>query len=372
MSVKYRPVKRTNAVIDEEQYQEVAEQWRAGKASAGGWSFNLKYREKSGLSESGSGADNPTYGVTGQYGGVVSPDYSDGIVAAASRPLVLAQVLRTEETSSNLVRIVRGVQDSGDSGSSSGYTAQPAGTGTDGSGQTAEGTQYGETDEQVTPHDYGLVDTTTVFPVTEDFLMDVPSAMAYITKRVSYLVCRAEEANLVQGTGGSSTQMVGLTNTTGDGGEVPTTPTANYATYAPGGTTVATAVASLIAATYDASGCDPEWVLCSADTWAAYAVQSPAAGGQYVAGYPNTPGRTMWGLPVVLSANNTGLANKIVIGSSGAVGRWVHTSGVKVDVSPGYSTYFGQGMVAVRAKIRSTLAYEHPSGIGILTATTAF
>jgi HK97 family phage major capsid protein len=354
MSVKYRPIKRTNAVISDEQYQEVAEQWRAGKAAAGGWSFNLKYQSKAGLSESGSGADDPTFGVTGQYGGVVSPDYTEGLIQPAGRPLVLAQLLRPEETSSNLVRIVRGVQDSTDTPS-----GQPAGTGTDGSGQTAEGTQYGETDESVTPHDYPLVDTTTVFPVTEDFLMDVPSAMAYITKRVSYLVGRAEENSIIGGNG-TPPQMVGLTNATGDGGETPTAGTYNTAP-------IATSVASLIAATFNASGCDPEWVLASADAWALYATQA-TAGGQYYAGYPNTPGRTMWGLPVAVTAN-ANLDTKIIVGSSAACGRWVHTSGVKVDVSPGYSTYFGQGMVAVRAKIRSCVAYEHPSGIGVLSGT---
>jgi HK97 family phage major capsid protein len=347
MSVKYRPIKRTNAVISDEQYQEVAEQWRAGKAAAGGWSFNLKYQSKAGLSESGSGADDPTFGVTGQYGGVVSPDYTEGLIQPAGRPLVLAQLLRPEETSSNLVRLVRGAD------------------GTDGSGQTAEGTAYGETDDTVTPHDYPLVDTTTVFPVTEDFLMDVPSAMAYITKRVSYLVGRAEENSIIGGNG-TPPQMVGLTNVTGDGGEIPTAMSYTYSAGAAGA--IATAVATLIAATFDASGCDPEWVLASTDTWAAYATQAPVSAGQYYAGFPNTPGRTMWGLPVAVTANPS-LDTKIIVGSGAACGRWVHTSGVKVDVSPGYSTYFGQGMVAVRAKIRSTVAYEHPSGIGVLTGT---
>jgi HK97 family phage major capsid protein len=349
MPVKYRSIKRTSAVVDEEQYQAAAEQWREGKAGSGGWSLNLKYRSKSGLSESDSGLNGATFESSGQYDGIVSPDYSDGIVAPASRPLVLAQVLRNEETSSNLVRIVRSNQD----------------TDGIGAGQTAEGAAYVESDETVTPRDYALVDTTTIFPVTEDFMMDVPSALSYITKRCGYLVQRAEENNLINGTG-TPPQMQGLVNASDSSGESVTT-VSSWASPA----LIATSVANLIAATYDASGCDPEWVLASADTWAAYATQSVAGSGsgQYAAGYPNTPGRTMWGLPVVLTANSA-LDNQIIVGSGAAVGRWVHTGGVKVDVSPGYSTYFGSGLVGIRAKIRSTIAYEHPSGIGILSTTS--
>lgn len=339
MTVKYRPIKGTNALIDEEQYASTAEIWRDRKAATGGWSFSLKFRSKTGgpLSESSAGANDPA--SSGQYGGAVSPDYVDGgLVAPAGRPIVLAQVLRQEETSSNLVRIVRDIQDA------------------DGSGPSSEGAAYGLAEEHPQPHDWHVNDTTAVVPVTEDFLSDVPSAMSYLTKRLSYLVQRAEETKLVAGNG-TDPNLLGLLNAA-DGDETATS-------FAFSGT-LTTSTAQLIDATYDASGLEPEWVAMSSTSWLKYATEFSGSGTSYLAGPANRNGpRTLWGLPVVLS---NAIPNvNVIVGSSQAVGRWVHTSGIKVDMSPGYSTYFGQGLVAVRAKIRTTLAYEHPSGIGVMT-----
>lgn len=346
MSVKYRSIKGTSALIDEEQLKKTSEAWQSGNAGAGGWSFNLKYQTKTGLTESGAGNASPSGGTTGQYAGVVSPDYSEGIVAPAGRPLVLANVLRNEETSSNLVRLVRGNEDA-----------------PDGSAQTTEGAAYGETDESVTPHDWKLVDTTTVFPVTEDFLMDVPSALSYITKRVGYLVQRAEETSLVSGNGTSPNMLGLLSAADGGGGESATTDSVT-----PNGTSafLNTAIAKLISDTYTASGCAPEWILMNSATWLQYATEMVTGGSEYLSGHANEPGpRTLWNLPVVWS--NAVPTTNVILGSSAGMGRWVHTSGIKVDVSPNYSTYYGSGLVAVRAKLRSCLAYEHPSAVGVLT-----
>lgn len=348
MSVKYRKIKGTNAVVDEDQLKEVAEMWRAGRAGTGGWKLDIKFQAKTGgpLSESSSAAPVPASSNTGQYNGTVAADYSDGLIAPAGRALSLAQVLRQEETSSNLVRIVRDIQD------------------VDGSTQTPEGTSYGLAEEHPQPHDYGLVDTTSIMPTTEDFLQDVPSALSYLTKRLTYLVGRAEEASLVSGNG-TYPQMLGLLNIAHlDGDETATTGAVAHST-----ASVTTAVAKLISDTYTASGCAPEFILMNSATWLQYATEGvlgTAASSGYQAGPGTEPGpRTLWNLPVVWS--NAIPAANIVVSSAAAVGRWVHTSGLRVDLSPGYSTYYGSGLIAVRGKVRSTLAYEHPSGVGILT-----
>jgi HK97 family phage major capsid protein len=339
----YRRIKGTRALVSEDQYQELAEQWRGHKAAQGGWSLNLKFESKTGgpTSESGAGADS-TESTSGQFGGAVSPDYADGgLVAPAGRPLVLAQVLRQEETSSNLVRIVRDIQD------------------TDGTAEGDQGAAYGVEQEHPEAHDWRITDTTSIVAVTEDFMADVPNALSYLTKRLAYLVQRAEETNLVTGNG-TFPAMLGLL-AAADGDESFTALTA--ASYT-------TSIGNLIAQTYDNSGLAPEWIAMSATTWLAQATETIGVSGnnEYLAGHANTPGpRTLWGLPVIWS--NAVPTGTVVVGSSAAVGRWVHTSGLRVEMSTGYSTYFGEGLVAVRGKIRSTLAYEHPSGVGVLTVT---
>ena len=347
MTTHYRPIKGTNFVIPNDQYQEIAQQWRAGKASSG-WSFDLKVRTKAGadLSESDAGPDSDL-AASGQYGGAVQPDYADGgLIAPAGRPLVLANVLRKEETSSNLVRIVQDVQADSDANA-----------------DVPEGSAYTVADEYPVPYDYPVVDTAVILPVSEDFTKDVPTALSYLTKRLGYLVQRAEESQLVNGNG-TPPSMLGLLNASN------ASETASATTLAAGSIGINTAIAELIAMTYNNSGCAPEWIAMNADNWFSYATQLATADGDYQAGHANQPGpRTLWNLPVVLS-NAIPDAN-VIVGSSAAVGRWVHTSGLRVELSTGYGSYFGQGLIAVRGKIRSTLAYEFPSGIGILTGLPA-
>lgn len=44
----------------------------------------------------------------------------------------------------------------------------------------------------------------------------------------------------------------------------------------------------------------------------------------------------------------------------------VFTRDASVESSPEYSTFFGAGLTAVRASLRSALAFERPSGVGVL------
>src|ERR1017187_8394660 len=141
---EYRAIKGTNALIEEDQYKAVAEKRRAG--SFHDWSFDIKFRSKE-LSESTAGAGNVASGAA--YGGVVAPDYSLGLVAAAQRPLIVAQLFHPESTSSNLVRVIKTTEE----------TEEGSDTG------TAEGTAYDFYDETVAPHDYMMVSTTAAMPV---------------------------------------------------------------------------------------------------------------------------------------------------------------------------------------------------------------
>ena len=333
MPVNYREIKGTNALIDEDQYKAVAEKWRAGSFTD--WSFDLRFKE---LSESTAGAGNVAPGAA--YGGVVAPDYSLGLVAAAQRPLIVAQLFHPESTSSNLVRVIKTTEE----------TEEGSDTG------TAEGTAYDFYDETVAPHDYMMVSTTAAMPVTEDFLMDVPSAMPYLVKRLSYLVGKAEERKMVYGNG-VVPSMMGLVHAD-DTDEAAQTSSL-------GGDTIDTAVAGLMAKVFTASGMLPTWVLMNPLRWLDYAT-TQATGGEFLTGYANSDHVfRLWGMDIAMSGAVS--QDTIIVGNPLACGRWVHTSGVKVESSTGYANYFGEGKVLVRAKVRTTLAYERPAGIGVLS-----
>jgi HK97 family phage major capsid protein len=332
---EYRAIKGTNALIEEDQYKAVAEKWRAGEFSD--WSFDLKFRSKE-LSESASGAGNPAVGAA--YGGVVAPDYSLGLVAAAQRPLIVAQLFHPETTSSNLVRVIKTTEE----------TEEHGDTG------TAEGASYDFYDSTAGPHDYTMVSTTAAMPVTEDFLMDVPSAMPYLAKRLQYLVGKAEERKMVYGNG-VVPNMMGLVNADD------TDESAQFESQ--GADTIDTAVAKLMAKVFSASGMLPTWVLMNPLRWLTYAT-TQASGGEFLTGYANSDHVfQLWGMQIAMSGAVS--QDTIVVGNPLACGRWVHTSGVKVESSTGYANYFGEGKVLVRAKVRTTLAYERPSGIGVLS-----
>ncbi len=337
MSVQYRAIRGTNALIDEDQYKAVAEKWRSGSFSD--WSFDLKFGSKAAtdLLEVNAGAGDAATG--NQYGGIVQPDYASGLIPPAQRPLIVAQLFHQETTSSNLVRIVKTTDETAASDSGS-----------------TEGVSYDAYEGPPSPHDYKVVDTAATLPTSEDFLMDVPSAMPYLAKRLAYLVGRAEEKKMVYGDG-SAPNMLGLVNAE-DSDEA-------AQAMEQGSETLDDAVALLMTKVFSASGLLPTWVLMNPLRWLDYST-AKSTDGQYLTGHASRDQAfQLWGMRVAMS--NSISQDTIVVGSPEAAGRWVHTSGVHVEASHGYSTYFGEGRVLVKAKIRSTIAYEYPSGIGVLT-----
>lgn len=292
------------------------------------------------------GSDSTLAGSQGpQFGGVVSPDYA-GFVSPASRPLIVARLFGADTTNSNLIRFVKGHVETDDS------TVGP----------TAEGAQFGEANTEFFPSDFYVRDHTGAFVVTEDFLNDSSGLLAaYINRRLAYIIQRAEEKELVSGDA-TGNHMRGLLST-GDPDESPETHTQG------GSEPIATAIANIALQTFDASGLFPSWVLMSAASFYKYLVAqsagSAAGDGPFAEGFPfhNDP-RIAWGMQVAVS--NACPDDKMIVGSPAAATRFVR-QGVTIESSFGYKDFFGKGLVLVRGKLRSTLAYEYPSGIGILT-----
>lgn len=298
-----------------------------------GFGFRVKADVDDAVSEVGAGG--------GQYGGIVSPDYQ-GIIQPPSRPLLVASLFQNLPTNSNIIRNVRTKPET-----------------TDDTGVQAEGAAYGGVATQATTDDFKLRDVVNSVPVTEDFLTDVGPAAAWLVSRLGYLVRKAEEDQLVGGDG-AGLNMLGLLHAANsDGSEVATT-------YTQGSEPVDKAVANIAMATYAASGLIPEFAVVSPATYFVHTTERSSAGaGQYLNGPSGLVSTVLWGLRVVVSAAVDD--STVIIGSSQAGTVWRHSSGMRVESSSGYASYFGEGMLLARGKQRSVISFERPSGIGVLT-----
>ncbi len=341
MSVKSFKRLPSGMLAERDAFELAAAAWKTGRAKTA-WSFHVKAGPSGALSETGSTAGAGS--STGQYGGIVPPEYA-GIYEPPTRPLVVADLFAPGSTNSNLVRLVK--QDP--------ETLNDAGA-------TSEGSDFGEVDFEVRPQDYKICDHTARLTVTEDFLEDVLPAADYIAMRLGRLVRLAEEDMLVSGTG-IAPDLIGLLHAADD--------TESATTHSQGSDILDVAMAHIAAKTFDASGQMPTWVLMSPSTWLAYIVgRSDAGAGTFLSGHPSQiSGRTAWGMSLVLSKACPD--NKVIVGSPAAATRFVHTSGMQIASSGGYALYFGASLILVKAKLRTTLAYERPSGVGILSLASA-
>lgn len=327
------------AIAERKGFEDAVDKWQT-KQRDSMWSFDLKYRSKADVdnatAEVNAGA--VAAGFTGpQYGGVVQPFYYPGIVEPPTRPPLIADLFSQAATSSNLVRLVKE-------------------TVTDRSqvGVQAEGAAYGAVKLEVSPVDWPVRDIVGLLPVTEDILMDIPAMSAYLSMRIGKFVQLAEEDELVSGVGTGS-HLTGLIHTSDA-----TVDTQGHLDFD-------TAVMHLLARVYKRSFMDPEWVAMSPHTWGRYVtLRTNLNGGlgQFLAGPPSLAAvRQIWGLPVTITPVIPD--DKVIVGNR-AAGMIFRNGGMRVESSTGYGTFFGEGLVAIRAKIRTAFAMFRPQAIGIL------
>jgi len=349
---------RANApmlIADKKGFAEAAEAWKAKRADAK-WGFDVQYKsdlttsvaETEAGAEQFGGAGGP--GSTGQFGGSVAPFYYPGIVEPPTRTPLIADLFAQGSCESNLVRLVKETFTSANGDS--------VAVGGQGVVATAEGSSYGAVQLEVSPVDWPVRDITGLLPVTEDILMDVPAISSYLSMRLSKFVQLAEEGELVNGTatGNHLEGLLSLSSSTVD----------TQASW-----DLDTAVMRLMARTYQRSYLDPQWVTMNPNTWARYVtLRTNLNGGQgaFLAGVPTAAAaRTIWGLPITVTPVIP--ENKIIIGNS-AAGMVFRNGGLRVESSTGYGTFFGEGLVAIRGKVRTAFAVFRPQAIGVLDLTS--
>ncbi len=314
--------------------------WR-GRKARDPWSFAIRVKTDP-LDDALTASDTDMSNVanTGAFDGIVPPDYFSW-VGPPSRPLMIASVLGAASTSSNVVRVIR-ESETGDAE------------------VTGEGDPYAQVVMTAAVDDTAkVIDTTVLLFVSENLLADSPTAGPYLTSRLTYLVSRKEEAALVAGAG----DKTGLINAT----DAAASETAT--TYTQTTEPIAEAVANVCMRTYDASGLIPSFIVMSPATYFEHIVARSSAGaGQFLAGPPGVvSSRAAWGMSLVV----TGALDDatVLVGSREAATR--HVRDLTVRSSSGYGLAYGQGVIAVRAKLRSALSFERPSGIGVLTLANA-
>jgi HK97 family phage major capsid protein len=349
-------------IAEKKGFEDAVKAWKSGRRDAK-WGFEARYKMPLGTgsdlsnstaeTESPVGVFNGAGGPTenaGQFSGAVSPFYYPGIIEPPTRTPLIADLFAQGSTDSNLVRLVKETFTSADSNGGTGNVD----TGGHGVTATAEGTPYGSVQLEVSPVDWPVRDITGILPVTEDILMDIPAISSYLSMRLSKFVQLAEEAELVNGNGtGSHLEgLLSLASTTVD---------------TQGAFDLDTAVMRLMARTYQRSFLDPQWVVMNPNVWARYVtLRTNLNGGQgaFLAGVPNAAAtRTIWGLPITVTPVVP--TNTIILGNS-AAGMIFRNGGLRVESSTGYGTFFGEGLVAIRGKVRTAFASFRPQGIGIL------
>ena len=302
------------------------------------WSFHVKTDPTPMLEGSGGSAATGSRGP--QYGGAVQPDYA-GWVAPATQPYVIADLFRADTTSSNLIRLTKET------------------TETDGTDTLGEGVEAGHVVIQVTSEDAYIRDTTAIMAVSEDFLRDAAPAAAYLASRLTTLCLRKEQNGLINGNG-TGTTLLGVLNAA-DTVESATT-------RAQGADPLQVAIAKLMQDVFTASGVMPTWVLMNSGTYLNAVIERASATGPFLSGGSFLAQAAPFGLRLALS-DQVPVGN-VVVGSSDAGTRFVHTSGVEIAQSEGYSTFYGAGLVAVRGKLRSAVSFDRPSAIGVLTVAS--
>lgn len=269
-----------------------------------------------------------------QYGGVVARAYRE-FAEAEVYAGVVADAIGTTPVDSNAVVSVRG----------------PAADEDDDTAEVDEGNAPEMTLEKLTPAVFPLRDTVNLLAVSEDFLADSPHIMNYLDRRLRRLALRREEKDLINGSG-TTPQRVGLLNTVG------------RTTGTRGADDLDVALVKLQMDVFTASGSMASVIILSPNNWASV-LTNTTSGNRKAGGSALINARQLFGARVVISPY-MGDTHALVVGPDfGVVAR--HSSGLTISTSPEYDMYWGEGLVAVKGKLRSALVAEIPAAVGDLT-----
>lgn len=196
-------------------------------------------------------------------------------------------------------------------------------------------------------------------PVTDEQLEDVDGIREYIDGRLTYMVRRRLDGQIVAGDG-STPNLEGTENVTG------------IQTQALGADTTADAAFKLFTKIMDdADGAtaggdaEPSAFIIRAAKWQAVQLER-TTDGIYIWGSPSEANRpVLWGVPGVLS--NAVTATKLVAGDYAQHSYLKVKRDVDVQISNSHSDFFINGKQAIRADVRVVMVHLRPSAFGEVT-----
>jgi HK97 family phage major capsid protein len=273
-------------------------------------------------------------------GDLIIPDYRPGIVPLLFKRLVVADLIASGTTDSNLISYMKET------------------TFTNAAAPVAEGGTKPESTLIFDAVTDAVQKIAHWLPVTEEMLEDVAQIRAYIDARLRLGVELTEEDQLLNGSG-TAPAIRGILNRTG------------LATAVARGTdTNVDAIFKQIWAIFTTAFIMPDGVVLNPANWQTIAL-SKDANGQYYGGGPFVPAamQTLWGLPAVKTptiASGTALVGAFRQAAQ-VFRKGFRKGGMRVEASNSHSDYFVKNLVAIRAEERLALAVYRPGAFGTVT-----
>jgi HK97 family phage major capsid protein len=269
-------------------------------------------------------------------GQLVVPQYLPGILPVLTRPLLIADLLASGTTVSNLLTYMKETA-----------FVNAAGSVLEGAAKPESALTFVATSDPVRK-------LATFMPVSEEMLEDVPAIRSYIDSRLVLFVQIVEENQLLNGSG-VAPDILGITKRAG-------LAPAFDITAAPG---VSNAEGVFIQAQkiYWSSFLMPTGIIMNPGNWAVTALLKTTTG-EYLGGGPfvqATPPQ-LWGLPIAVTPAQA--AGTCWIGAFNQACQIFRRGGFRVEASNSHQDFFVKNLVAIRAEERLALCVYRPGAIG--------
>lgn len=288
------------------------------------------------------------YGMNGEAGALVTPEFLPGIQALRFQQLLIADLFASGSTASSIVS----------------YVVESAWN--DNAAATAEGGNYVLSDDTVSRISDQVGKVTNALKMTDEMLQDAEQFRSFVEGRLTWSVKRKEEAQLLNGTGYPGVQ--GLLQRSG---------MLAPASIGVAGTNtdpvdVIDSVYNQITALRTESFVEPDAIVVNAGDWQNIRLAKDAnkqyyAGGPFTGAYGNggySNVDALWGLPVVITSAVA--AGSMLIGSFRENGQVFRRQGLTVEMTNSNEADFLNGLIAVRATERLALAVYRPQAFGLV------
>lgn len=218
--------------------------------------------------------------------------------------------------------------------------------------ELAEGATFGEAALALTERSKPVEKVAAWIPVTDEQLEDEPAARSYIESRLTQMIQRRLDLQVLQGDG-STPNLLGTEAVSG------------IQTQAKGTDSIMDAAHKVFTKIRDDGFSEPSVAFLSPSKWQEV-VLTKTADGQYIWGHPSTVGpQTLWGVPVVQTTAVT--STKLVTGDYSTYSMLFLRRGLDVQVTNSHGTQFIEGKQAIRADIRCVMVHFRPKAFGTVT-----